>query len=304
MKCVSTASVMREEGLRDRLCARSPWCSAAMGCACRHRKERNLSGNGRWCEGRGGSGSCARENRTARGCTDVCRWQPETRSWQCWRMQRWLTVHLRSLVIDNASADTDTDDGGYVDGAHRNNYYDLSKWVIDLYSNLAKVEAYGLRFGTVCGASPNLRTDVMLNAMTSDALQRKEVRLYVEHIRRPVLGILDLCRAVNTIIVSPTDNRGLYNICSFNGTVREYGDAVGAALKVPVNVYSAGQVENMTNVKLQSKHYDFAISPAHFEETFNFKFQDTVPSVIDELVQALNDPSVIKATRNVRRSAL
>lgn len=197
MKCVSTASVMREEGLRDRLCARSPWCSAAMGCACRHRKERNLSGNGRWCEGRGGSGSCARENRTARGCTDVCRWQPETRSWQCWRMQRWLTVHLRSLVIDNASADTDTDDGGYVDGAHRNNYYDLSKWVIDLYrsvslasarilinaiwscapcevrsgsdrsdrllwslSNLAKVEAYGLRFGTVCGASPNLRTDV------------------------------------------------------------------------------------------------------------------------------------------------
>jgi len=140
--------------------------------------------------------------------------------------------------------------------------------------------------------------------MTSDALQRKEVRLYVEHIRRPVLGILDLCRAVNTIIVSPTDNRGLYNICSFNGTVREYGDAVGAALKVPVNVYSAGQVENMTNVKLQSKHYDFAISPAHFEETFNFKFQDTVPSVIDELVQALNDPSVIKATRNVRRSAL
>jgi len=71
-----------------------------------------------------------------------------------------LTVHLRSLVIDNASADTDTDDGGYVDGAHRNNYYDLSKWVIDLYSNLAKVEAYGLRFGTVCGASPNLRTDV------------------------------------------------------------------------------------------------------------------------------------------------
>lgn len=42
------------------------------------------------------------------------------------------------------------------------------------------------------------------------------------------LWFQDLCRAVNTIIVSPTDNRGLYNICSFNGTVREYGDAVGA----------------------------------------------------------------------------
>ena len=37
------------------------------------------------------------------------------------------------------------------------------------------VEYYGLRFGTVCGASPNLRSDVMLNAMVVDALTHGEV---------------------------------------------------------------------------------------------------------------------------------
>ncbi|KAJ1485105.1 hypothetical protein T484DRAFT_1794906 [Baffinella frigidus] len=56
-----------------------------------------------------------------------------------------------------------------------NNPYDLSKWTGDLYATHSKVEAYGLRLGTVCGGSPNLRSDVMLNAMTTDALSKKEV---------------------------------------------------------------------------------------------------------------------------------
>lgn len=73
--------------------------------------------------------------------------------------------------------------------------------------------------GTVCGSSPNLRSDVMLNAMVHDAVQKGEVHLYVRNIRRPVLGISDLCRGIQDIIAFNKDVRGLYNMASFNGTV-------------------------------------------------------------------------------------
>jgi len=39
------------------------------------------------------------------------------------------------------------------------NYYDWSKKQIDIYAQMSNVEYYGLRFGTVCGVSPNLRVD-------------------------------------------------------------------------------------------------------------------------------------------------
>ena len=58
----------------------------------------------------------------------------------------------------------------------------------------------------------------------------------------------------------------------------------------------------MTNVKLQSKQYDFAIDSSRFRGAFAFEFRDTVDSVIAELVQAF--PFKHAGTRNLRRSAL
>ena len=51
------------------------------------------------------------------------------------------------------------------------NQYDISKHTADLYAQKSDVEYYGLRFGTVNGCSPVLRTDVMINAMVSSALR-------------------------------------------------------------------------------------------------------------------------------------
>jgi len=213
-----------------------------------------------------------------------------------------------SSVYGDARSEAPVEEGHVI--TRPNNAYDLSKWAGDLWTmHLAEtrpgVEAYGLRLGTVCGRSPNMREDVMLNAMAADALRLGEVRLYLEHTRRPVLGLSDLCRAVTALLEQRGDRRGLYNLCSFNGTVREYGAAVARKLGVPVRkMPEVRAAELMSNVKLQSRQYDFFISPRKFEQAFGFAFADTLDAVVDEAVQALRDPAILRGTRSHARASL
>ena len=71
------------------------------------------------------------------------------------------------------------------------NQYDISKHTSDLYAVKSDLEYYGLRFGTVNGYSPVLRTDVMINAMVNSALQNGEIKLFIKDTMRPILGLND-----------------------------------------------------------------------------------------------------------------
>lgn len=58
------------------------------------------------------------------------------------------------------------------------NNYDITKYTLDLEAQLAINQGYkiiGLRFGTVNGWAPNLRTDVMINAMYDSAISTKKL---------------------------------------------------------------------------------------------------------------------------------
>jgi UDP-glucose 4-epimerase len=156
------------------------------------------------------------------------------------------------------------------------NYYDLSKYEIDAYMKLfGKLEYYGLRFGTVNGPSPNLRNDVMINAMFSNASKSGEVKITNPNIRRPILGIHDLCRAIATIIVDGNPSKaGIYNLASFNSTVELIGMHVANELDAKLII--GGNTPNA---------YDFAISTKKFETAFNFAFQDTVRGLVNKLVK-------------------
>ena len=103
-----------------------------------------------------------------------------------------------------------------------NNFYDLSKYEIDAYASLENKTSFGLRFGTVNGSSPNLRNDIMINAMTYNGMKNKKVFCFNPEIHRPILGIKDLCRVIETIIEQGTyENRGIYNVASFNSTAKK-----------------------------------------------------------------------------------
>jgi nucleoside-diphosphate-sugar epimerase len=179
------------------------------------------------------------------------------------------------------------------------NQYDISKHTIDLYAEKSEVEYYGLRFGTVCGYSPIMRNDIMINAMTSNALENGEIKLYIKDIMRPILGINDLCRSIVSIIDCEEDNRGLYNLASFNKTAEQIAYEVSDVINIPVKEYDADPTQ-VSNTKAQTKCYNFSISTRKFERKFKFKFLETVESITKSIVE--NYSNIIQTNRSEKQN--
>ena len=175
------------------------------------------------------------------------------------------------------------------------NQYDISKHTADLYAQKSDVEYYGLRFGTVNGCSPVLRTDVMINAMVSSALRDGHIKLYIKDTMRPILGINDLCRAITFIVESDEDKRGLYNLASFNKTAEQIAYEVAGVMGVEVKEYETDPTQ-IKNVKSQTKAYNFSISTLKFRKEFKFKFRDTGESLATDLKE--NWDSMTKTDRS------
>ena len=167
------------------------------------------------------------------------------------------------------------------------NQYDISKHTADLYAQKSDVEYYGLRFGTVNGCSPVLRTDVMINAMVNSALRDGHIKLYIKDTMRPILGINDLCRAITFIVESDKDKRGLYNLASFNKTAEQIAYEVADVMGVEVEEYEADPTQ-IKNTKSQTKAYNFSISTLKFRREYKFKFQDTVERLAVDLKENWN----------------
>ena len=168
------------------------------------------------------------------------------------------------------------------------NQYDISKHTADLYAQKSDVEYYALRFGTVNGCSPFLRSDVMINAMVNSALTDGHIKLYIKDTMRPILGINDLCRAVDAIIECDEDKRGLYNLASFNKTAEQIAYEVANVMGVKVLEFEADPTQ-IKNTKNQTKAYNFSISTLKFRKEFGFKFKDTVEGLATELKDRWND---------------
>lgn len=156
------------------------------------------------------------------------------------------------------------------------NYYDLSKYEIDSYARLSKdVEYYGLRFGTVNGYSLNFRDDIMLNAMYKASVQEGTIRVSNPSINRPILGLEDLCIAILSIIkIGDYNKRGIYNVASFNATVKDIGQGASDFLSSRIVIE-----EDRPNA------YDFMISTDSFCRTFGFSFKDTIQTILTEITR-------------------
>lgn len=211
-----------------------------------------------------------------------------------------MHVSQRLIYASSSSVYGDTKDMAVTEEHNNyspNNYYDLTKYEIDSYAKLSGVEYYGLRFGTVNGYSPNLRNDIMINAMVSSAKDNGVINVYNPDIWRPILGILDLCRAVETIINSKHDNRGIYNLASFNMQVKDIGESISTIMEVPLKIHTDATNLVLTNTKLQSQSYNFSIVTKKFEDTFNFEFTETVNTIVDSLI--VHWDTMSRGNRNV-----
>lgn len=169
------------------------------------------------------------------------------------------------------------------------NNYDLTKTTLDLYA-LQQIgygrQIVGLRFGTVNGGSPVIRRDLMINSMVYSAIQNSEILITNKHIRRPILFLNDLCRAVQAILTGKFIP-GLYNLASFNSTVREISNHVSQ--QTGAKIIDNGDKEGV---------YDFAISTKKFIQTYDFKFEGTVEEVVANVLQCYKKQSPKVVIRN------
>jgi UDP-glucose 4-epimerase len=159
------------------------------------------------------------------------------------------------------------------------NHYDLTKYTLDVHAENYIKQGYkivGFRFGTVNGWSPNIREELMINSMTRRSIEVGAMTINNKEIRRPILGISDIVRAIDAVISKPEP--GIYNLASLSASVEDISNSVSRILTADI-------VENPSITGV----YDFTMSTDKFKNTYNFDFLATVDNIVQELVDNIDN---------------
>lgn len=90
-----------------------------------------------------------------------------------------------------------------------------------------------VRPATVCGYSPRMRFDLIVNILTLDAIKKKKMTVHGGFQMRPNLNIKDMCRAYEEILLAPEAkvNEKTYNVGGENMNLEIIAHTVRDALK-------------------------------------------------------------------------
>ena len=116
-----------------------------------------------------------------------------------------------------------------------------------------------LRLGTLHGVSDRLRFDLVVNAMTRDAVDQGLVRVYGGHQRRPLLAVQDAADYIALQVLSEVPHPGIYNLAGENLTIEAIGERVVGLTGARLNLIAADS-EDRRDYEVSSrraKEYDF-----------------------------------------------
>jgi len=150
--------------------------------------------------------------------------------------------------------------------------YTLTKKMIDSYIAFTSLEYYSLRMATVNGYSPNLRVNQIINKIFLDATTNKKTRFFDPLAIFSILGIEDLSRVVEQIILGG-DQRGIYNLSSFESSIHQIVNEMSKDV----------QSLNISIKKSSFGDYHMRIDTTKFKKIFNFTFLETVQSIVNSL---------------------
>ncbi len=134
-----------------------------------------------------------------------------------------------------------------------------------------------LRKGTVCGHSPRMRMDLIVNTMFKFAMTKRKVTINNPSIWRPILDIRDAITAYLTAIQADYSMSGVYNIASDNYTVGQVGDMV----KYEVEKLSGHKVD--VEIKNIEDYRNYKVSIDKAKTFLGYQPQRTVIDIIDDL---------------------
>jgi nucleoside-diphosphate-sugar epimerase len=149
--------------------------------------------------------------------------------------------------------------------------------VIQLHDENFSVIA--LRKGTVCGFSPRMRLDLIVNTMFKFAMSEKQITVDNASIWRPILDIRDAATAYLRAIQADYSISGVYNITSDNYTVGQVGDMVKCEVEKLTGDKIGIAIKNITDYR----NYKVAIHKA--KTHLGFQPQYTIKDTIEDLYE-------------------
>jgi nucleoside-diphosphate-sugar epimerase len=160
------------------------------------------------------------------------------------------------------------------------NSYDISKFCFDYMAKGFLSKYIGLRLGTVSGYSPNLRPELIFNAMNISAIREKRIRVANPNASRSILFLSDLYKVISRCISDAALTSGFYNIASCTRTVGEFAQTIAEFYKVP------------TEPLPDTPTYSFRLSTEKAQQTFRMAFDDDIAghcaTFLKSLPQELN----------------
>src|ERR1017187_8099178 len=134
-----------------------------------------------------------------------------------------------------------------------------------------------LRKGTVCGFSPRMRMDLIVNTMFKSAMTQRIVTVNNASIWRPILDIRDAAMAYLRAIQADYSINGVYNVASGNYTVGHVGDMV----KHRVEKLTAEKVAIQIKQIQDFRNYKVTIEKA--KTYLGFQPQYSIEDIIEDL---------------------
>jgi len=197
------------------------------------------------------------------------------------RLMQMMSAEQRLIYASSASIysglDAREDQCSYT----MSNPYDTSKQIAD---DIARgyiadgKQIVGLRFGTVCGISPNTRTDLAINNMLLSATKVGKFWIADGHLHRSWLAVQDAVDAIIAIVTSEAFHPGIYNLKSFDSTISDVAIAIN-------------RITGYEYVIKNSMHsdYDFTINDDLFRTTFDWHPNYDLNRLIKHIDQGIVD---------------
>jgi nucleoside-diphosphate-sugar epimerase len=134
-----------------------------------------------------------------------------------------------------------------------------------------------LRKGTVCGFSPRMRLDLIVNTMFKCAMNDRKVVVNNASIWRPILDIRDAATAYLRAIQADYSLSGVYNITSDNYTVGQVGDMVMSRLEKLTGQKVGIEIKQIHDFR------NYKVTTEKARTTLGFQSQYSVENIIDDL---------------------
>ena len=135
-----------------------------------------------------------------------------------------------------------------------------------------------LRPATICGYSPRLRLDVVVNILTINAIVNKKIKIFGGSQLRPNINIKDMVRAYELMLEAPKEkiDKQIFNVGYQNHTVKEIAEIIKNVCNDPKIVFEEIPTDDNRSYHINSDKIKKVLGFVN-----KFTIEDAVQSLID-----------------------